>query len=38
MSAWTWGTIRRRQETMVTNITRLGAGLPLLNVVVANSI
>jgi len=33
MSAWTWGTIRRRQETMVTNITRLGAGLPLVNVV-----
>ena len=25
--------LRRRQETMVTNITRLGAGLPLLNIV-----
>jgi len=33
MSAWTWGTIRRRQETMVANISRLSAGLPLLNVV-----
>jgi phosphoglycerate dehydrogenase-like enzyme len=33
MSAWTWGTIRRRQETMATNITRLGIRLPLLNIV-----
>lgn len=33
MSAWTWGTIRRRQETVATNVKRLAQGLPLVNVV-----
>jgi phosphoglycerate dehydrogenase-like enzyme len=33
MSGWTDGTIRRRQETMADNITRLEAGQPLVNVV-----
>lgn len=33
MSAWTEGTIRRRQETMADNIKRLCSGDPLVNVV-----
>lgn len=33
MSAWTEGTIRRRQETMAENIKRLLRGDPLVNVV-----
>lgn len=33
MSAWTNGTIRRRQETMADNIGRLERGEPLINVV-----
>jgi phosphoglycerate dehydrogenase-like enzyme len=33
MSAWTNGTIRRRQQTMAENIGRLERGEPLLNVV-----
>jgi phosphoglycerate dehydrogenase-like enzyme len=32
MSGWTEGTIRRRQQTMADNISRLAAGRPLLNV------
>lgn len=33
MSGWTVGTIRRRQQTMADNITRLDKGEPLENVV-----
>lgn len=33
MSGWTWGTIRRRQQTIADNIHRLVANKPLLNVV-----
>jgi phosphoglycerate dehydrogenase-like enzyme len=33
MSAWTTGTIRRRQQTMAGNINRLQRGEPLINVV-----
>jgi phosphoglycerate dehydrogenase-like enzyme len=33
MSAWTNGTVRRRQETMAENIGRLERGEPLMNVV-----
>lgn len=33
MSAWTNGTIRRRQQTMAENIGRLERGEPLINVV-----
>jgi phosphoglycerate dehydrogenase-like enzyme len=33
MSGWTHGTVRRRQQTLVDNITRLVRGEPLLNVV-----
>jgi phosphoglycerate dehydrogenase-like enzyme len=33
MSAWTSGTVRRRQETMAENIRRLEHGEPLINVV-----
>jgi phosphoglycerate dehydrogenase-like enzyme len=33
MSAWTSGTVRRRQETMAENIRRLERGEPLINVV-----
>ncbi len=33
MSAWTNGTVRRRQETMAENIRRLEHGEPLINVV-----
>ena len=33
MSAWTNGTIRRRQQTMAENIGRLERGEPLMNVV-----
>ena len=33
MSGWTWGTIRRRQQTISENIRRLVAGEPLLNIV-----
>jgi phosphoglycerate dehydrogenase-like enzyme len=33
MSAWTDGTVRRRQETMAENIRRLEHGEPLINVV-----
>ncbi len=32
MSGWTAGTVRRRQETLADNITRLSTGLPLVNV------
>jgi phosphoglycerate dehydrogenase-like enzyme len=32
MSGWTSGTIRRRQQTMADNISRLAAGRPLINV------
>jgi phosphoglycerate dehydrogenase-like enzyme len=32
MSGWTAGTIRRRQQTMADNISRLAAGRPLVNV------
>jgi phosphoglycerate dehydrogenase-like enzyme len=32
MSGWTSGTVRRRQETMADNISRLATGRPLLNV------
>ena len=32
MSGWTAGTVRRRQETLADNITRLSMGLPLVNV------
>lgn len=35
MSAWTNGTVRRRQETMAENIHRLERGAPLMNVVAA---
>jgi phosphoglycerate dehydrogenase-like enzyme len=31
MSGWTSGTVRRRQETMADNISRLATGRPLLN-------
>ncbi len=33
MSAWTNGTVRRRQQTMAENIGRLERGEPLLNVI-----
>jgi phosphoglycerate dehydrogenase-like enzyme len=33
MSGWTFGTIRRRQETMADNIARLARGAPLVNTV-----
>jgi phosphoglycerate dehydrogenase-like enzyme len=33
MSAWTGGTVRRRQQTMAENIRRLEHGEPLINVV-----
>lgn len=33
MSAWTYGTVRRRQQTMAENIGRLERGEPLMNVV-----
>jgi phosphoglycerate dehydrogenase-like enzyme len=33
MSAWTNGTVRRRQETMAENIRRLEHGEPLINLV-----
>jgi phosphoglycerate dehydrogenase-like enzyme len=32
MSGWTTGTVRRRQETLADNITRLSRGEPLINV------
>jgi phosphoglycerate dehydrogenase-like enzyme len=32
MSGWTSGTVRRRQQTMADNISRLATGRPLLNV------
>jgi phosphoglycerate dehydrogenase-like enzyme len=32
MSGWTEGTVRRRQQTLAENITRLVRGEPLLNV------
>jgi len=32
MSGWTTGTIRRRQEAVADNISRLAAGRPLINV------
>ena len=37
MSGWTAGTVRRRQETLADNITRLSQGLPLINVLKAAS-
>ena len=37
MSGWTAGTVRRRQETLADNITRLSTGLPLVNVLRAPS-
>ncbi len=37
MSGWTAGTVRRRQETLADNITRLSRGLPLINVLKAAS-
>ena len=37
MSGWTAGTVRRRQETLADNITRLSRGEPLLNVLRAAS-
>ena len=37
MSGWTWGTIRRRQQTISDNIHRLVACEPLLNVIFGNS-
>lgn len=37
MSGWTWGTIRRRQQTISENIQRLAAGKPLINVVFGDS-
>lgn len=33
MSGWTRGMVRRRQETIAENLSRLAAGRPLLNVV-----
>ena len=33
LSGWTFGTRRRRQETMADNVNRLRAGRPLVNVV-----
>lgn len=33
MSAWTHGTVRRRQRVIVTNVVRLERGQPLINVV-----
>lgn len=35
MSAWTNGTIRRRQQTMAENVNRLQRGEPLINIVAA---
>jgi phosphoglycerate dehydrogenase-like enzyme len=32
MSGWTEGTVRRRQQTLADNITRLAQGQPLINV------
>lgn len=37
MSGWTWGTIRRRQQTISKNIHRLVTGEPLINIVFGNS-
>jgi phosphoglycerate dehydrogenase-like enzyme len=37
MSGWTEGTVRRRQQTMADNMSRLAAGQPLLNVLKAPS-
>ena len=37
MSGWTHGTVRRRQQTLVDNITRLVRGEPLENVVRASA-
>lgn len=37
MSGWTAGTVRRRQETLADNITRLSRGEPLLNMLRAAS-
>ena len=33
MSGWTEGTVRRRQETIATNVARLQEGLALANIV-----
>ena len=33
MSGWTWGTIRRRQQTMADNIRRRADGRPCFNVI-----
>lgn len=35
MSGWTAGTVRRRQETLADNISRLSQGLPLIHVLKA---
>jgi phosphoglycerate dehydrogenase-like enzyme len=35
MSGWTAGTVRRRQQTMAENLSRLSQGQPLINVVKA---
>lgn len=37
MSGWTSGTVRRRQQTMAENISRLASGRPLLNLLKPSS-
>ncbi len=37
MSGWTEGTVRRRQQTLADNITRLARGEPLINVLRAGA-